>query len=321
MKSKMVCFLVAILVGVTSVGYTQVKDYPKNPIQIVLGHSAGGGIDIFYRLVAEGLARKWKVPVNILNKAQASGAVAADEVARADKDGYTMLGNLVGPLATLTIANPKSPINLLRDFEPIEMHSYAAQVLLVNADSKFKSYDELIDYARKKPGELLCAVSDIGSNLHLEMLLFQRSSNVKFTLVHHEGTQEIIAGLLGRHFDTGYVNDVVATPFVAAGKMRAIVSDIKSPLGCPTFAEKGYPQVNLPPIMALMGPKGLPPAIIKTWEDAIGEIVKDPNFAASMKKLNYTITMTVGREKLAKAIKEEFDKYARFTPEELGWKK
>ena len=321
MKRKILCFLVVILVGVTSVGYAQAKDFPKKQITIVLGHGAGGGVDTFFRLFAEKLKNKWDVPVNILNKPEATGAIAADQVARADADGYTMLGNLIGALATLTVANPKSPIHVVRDFEPIMMNTYVAQVMYVNTDSKFKSIEEVIDYAREKPRELLVAVSDIGSNLQLEMLLLQRAANVEFTLVYHEGTREILTGLLGKHYDVGYANDVVGTPFVMAGQMRALASDIKSPLGCPTFAEKGYPVVNLPPIAGLLGPKGLPPDIIKMWKDAATEIVNDPDFVAATKKLNYTIVATIETEELAKRFKEEVDKFSQFTAEELGWKK
>jgi tripartite-type tricarboxylate transporter receptor subunit TctC len=73
--------------------------------------------------------------------------------------------------------------------------------------------------------------------------------------------------------------------------------------------------------MGLLGPKGLPPAIIKTWEDTLKTILKEPTFIASMNKLSYNINMVMGAENLSKRLKEEMDKCARFTPEELGWKK
>jgi len=321
MKVKMLCLLVVVLVGLTSVGYSQVRDYPKKQIQIVVGHQAGSAIDVFYRLLGEEAGRMWKVPVNIINKPAASGSLGANEVANSEKDGYTLFGTLVGQLASLSVANPKSPVHILRDFDPIEMHSYAAQVVIVKADSKFKGLEEVVEEARKRPGELLCGVTQMGSNLHLEALLLNRLAKINITLIHQEGPPAIVTGVLGGHFDLGFNNDVVARPYVTAGKMRVLVSDIKSSLGCPTFADKGYPQINMFPVMALMGPKGLPPAAIKTWEEALDVILKDPKFTASVTKLGFNISMTTGTEKLNKRLREEVENYSRFTPEELGWKK
>jgi tripartite-type tricarboxylate transporter receptor subunit TctC len=321
MKAKTIWLLVAILVGLTSVGYAQVKDYPKKPIQIIVGHPPGGGIDTFYRLLAEQVSKTWNVPVNLVNKPAASGAIAGSEVANAEKDGYTLFAILINQLASLSVGNPKSPVHMLHDFDPIEVHTYAAQVMLVKADSKFKSFDDLVDYSRKKPGEVLCAVPQVGSSMHLVALLLNRQAKLNMTLVHLDGPPEIATGILGGHFDVGFLNDVVAKPHVTAGKLKAIVSDIKSYLGVPTFAEKGYPQIDLPTVMGLLGPKGLPPAIIKTWEDTLKTILKEPAFIASMNKLSYNINMVMGAENLSKRLKEEMDKCARFTPEELGWKK
>ena len=151
------------MVGLSSVGYPQVVEYPKKPIQIVVGHAAGSAIDVFYRLLGEEVGRLWKVPVNIVNKPTASGSLGANEVANSDKDGYTLFGTLVGQLASLSVANPKSPVHILRDFEAIEMHSYSAQVIFVRADSEFKSLEAIVEHARKKPGELLCGVTQMGS--------------------------------------------------------------------------------------------------------------------------------------------------------------
>jgi tripartite-type tricarboxylate transporter receptor subunit TctC len=321
MKAKVFCLLVAILFGFASTGYAQVRDYPKKQIQILIGHTAGSAIDVFYRLLAEEASKMWKVPVNSVNKPVASGSVAASEVANSEKDGYTLYGTLVGQLASVSIGNPKSPVHILRDFDPIEMHSYAANVLYVRVDSPFKSLEEIIDYARKKPGELLCGITQMGSNIHLDALLLNRLAKVDITLIHQDGPPEVMTGVLGGHFNLGWTNHVLATPHVTAGKIRVLASDIKCPLGVPTFADKGYPQIDLSPVMSLMGPKGMPPTVIRAWEDVLNTVMKDPRFLASINKLGFVINMSTGTEKLNELLKEEMVRYSRFTPEELGWKK
>jgi tripartite-type tricarboxylate transporter receptor subunit TctC len=320
MKGKTFCLFVAILFCLTAVCHAQVRDYPKKPIQILVGHTASSAIDVFYRLAAEEASRTWKVPVNIVNKPAASGSVAASEVANADKDGYLLFGTLVGQLASLSVGNPKSPVHILRDFDVIEMHYYAANVIFVRADSPFKSLGELVDYARKKPGELIAGITQMGSNIHLDALLLNRLAKIDMTLVHQDGPPEVLTGVLGGHFNVGWTNHVLATPQVAAGKIRVLAADMKCPLGVPTFAEKGY-RIDLVPVMGLFGPRGMPPTVVKTWDDALKTMMKDPKFQASMTKLNFVIDMTTGADKLDKLLKEEVARYSRFTSEELGWGK
>jgi tripartite-type tricarboxylate transporter receptor subunit TctC len=324
MKKCVVTVSVLALLIFGSVGLLlgAAREYPSKPIQIILPHSAGGGIDLYLRLVSEELTKRWKVPVNVINKPGGGGAVAAGEVANAEKDGYTMLGMLLTQIASMTAANPKSPVNLLRDFDPIEVNSYASLVIVTRSESNLKSADDLIKYAKEKPGELIMGTSEVGSTIHLDALLFNRAANIKITIVPHQGTSEITPNVLGGHYQLGFINDVLAKPHLEAGKMRALISDLHSPrLNCPTFTEKGYPQVNLANFMSVLGPKGLPPAIIKVWTDTLESIVKDPSFVSAYSKLGYNIQMTTGTEKLNRLLKEEVTKYSTFTPEELGWKK
>ena len=318
---RVVCATVLVC-SVAGLAYPAGKEYPNKPIQIILPHSAGGGIDIYLRLVSEELTKRWKVPVNVINKPGGGGAVAASEVANSEKDGYTILGMLLTQIASMTAANPKGTVNLLRDFDPIAVNSYVAVTIVTRTESEFKSFDDLLKYVREKPGEVIMGTSEVGSTIHLDSLILNRVANIKITLVPLQGTSEIIPNVLGGHFQLGFINEVLAKPHIQSGKMRALVSDIPSPfLNVPTFADKGYPQVNIANIMSVLGPKGLPPAVLKTWQETLEAILKDPNFVAAYKKLGYNINMITGAEKLNKFLKDEVDKLSKFTPEELGWKK
>jgi tripartite-type tricarboxylate transporter receptor subunit TctC len=320
MKVKKICLLLAILVGLTSISYAQVRDYPKKPIQIIAGHGAGTSVDVFYRMLADYVSKTWNIPVNVVTKPGSSGIIAYNEVANAEKDGYTLMAGLAGQLASVSIANPKSPVHILRDYDPIEIHTSAVTIMFAKADSPFNSLEDVINYARKKPGELISSVAQIGSNSHLEMLQLIRLAKVDITLVHLPGPPEMIAGVLGGHFHFGWGNSSNLMPFISAGKIKPLVSDAKSPLGIPTFEEKGYP-ISLPFLMYLMGPKGIPPTVIESWEDALHKAMNDPKFQATYSKLGFIIEMTTGTEKLNKFLKEVVATYSRFTPEELGWKK
>jgi tripartite-type tricarboxylate transporter receptor subunit TctC len=109
MKWKAICLAAVILFSLTPVCNSQVKDYPKKPIQFIVGHQAGSTIDVFYRMLGEEVSRIWKVPVSAVNKVTASGSVAAGEVANSDKEGYTLFATLIGQLASVSVANPRVP--------------------------------------------------------------------------------------------------------------------------------------------------------------------------------------------------------------------
>jgi tripartite-type tricarboxylate transporter receptor subunit TctC len=199
------------------------------------------------------------------------------------------------------------------------MHTYAANVMFVRADSSFKTFDDVLDNARKKPGELIAGITQMGSNLHLDALLLNRLAKVDMTLVHQDGPPAVLTGVLGGHFNIGWNNHVFCTPHAAAGKIRVLASDMKCPFAVPTFTEKGYP-IDLISVMGLLGPKGMSPAAVKAWEDVLKIVLKEPRFQAFIAKNGFIMTMTTGKDNLSRMMKEEVVRYSRFTPEELGWK-
>src|SRR6267378_4581236 len=143
--------------GSSPILYSQ--GFPNKPIELVVSSSPGGGVDLVFRLIAEELAKNLKTQVNVVNQTAGAGAIAAEKVAGARKDGYTLLGSLLGQVATMTVANPKAPANLLRDFQPIAiLHGYAAVIMLGRADAEFKNLKDVVSQAQKKPGDLIVAV-------------------------------------------------------------------------------------------------------------------------------------------------------------------
>lgn len=323
MRNKVFSFVAMMIFCVfISAAFCEEKGYPNKPIQILIPHSAGGAVDLFIRLVSNELTAIWKVPVTVINKPAGGGAIAAIEVAKAEQDGYTLLGANIGQVAIQTAANPNGPFNLVRDYDGVQVSTYSALCIMTRIESKFKSFEDIITIGREKPGEPICGASQVGSNIYLEALLLNRYAKIKMTLIPLEGTSEIVPNVLGGHFDIGYTSEVVAKPHVASGKMRVLISDYRSLFpDVPTFAEKGYPQINLPASIGLVFPKGVAPSINKAWENILGTIIKKPSFIESCNKLGYKINMVTGKQKLDKVLREEVEKYSRFTPEELGWKK
>src|SRR5437870_12545085 len=142
MKLKLIIVVLGLCAASPAV-YGQ--PFPNKPIELVVSSSPGGGVDLVFRLIADDLAKNLKTQVNVANQTAGAGAIAAEKVAAARKDGYTLLGSLLGQVATMTVANPKAPANLLRDFQPLAiLQGYAAVIILGRADAEIKTLKDLV---------------------------------------------------------------------------------------------------------------------------------------------------------------------------------
>lgn len=319
---KLTFLIVAAAVfGLSPLLYGQ--NFPTKPIELVVSSSPGGGVDLIFRLIAEELAKNLKTQVNVSNQPAGAGAIAAEKVAAAPKDGYTLLGSLLGQVATMTVANPKAPVNLQRNFEPIAiLHGYAAVIMLGRADSDIKTLKDLVAQAQKKPGDLIVAVGPVGTSLALEVELLKRAAKIDITSLPFAGSAQAITNLLGGHVNFAMASDVAARPHIQAGKLIALAVDVESAVlpDVPTFAKQGYPQVNLLASVAFLAPKGPPEATAKTLAEAIRKAVEEPKLKENLKARGYNIDLRTTAADVTKLVKEEMDKYSRFTPQDLGWK-
>lgn len=326
MKTKILSlfFLVVLLVtGANSTSYAKEEEYPSKPIQILVAARAGGGIDLFFRLLSEELTKFWKVSINVANEGGSGGTVGADRVMKARKDGYSVLGILVASICSMTVAQPGEPISLLRDFDPILTNmGYAATVYCVRSDSNFKTFKDVINFAKENPGKLIFGTGSPGGEFFLEWTLLQRAAKVNIPTLKLSSA-EMIPQLLGGHVQMCGTSEVAAKPYIDSGRMRGLVVDVKSSAfpNLPTLSEIGYPEdINVVSSLTLMGPKGLPPAILKVWENALQVIVKGPTFNTSLKKVGFSNNSETNPEKMKNTLQRELEKYKQFTPEELGWK-
>lgn len=320
MKLKTLILIWAVL-GLSPALYAQ--NFPNKPIELVVSSSPGGGIDLIFRLIAEELTKTLKTPVNVVNQPAGAGAIAAEKVARAQKDGHTLLGSLLGQVATMSVANPKAPANLVRDFQPIAiLHGYAAVIMLGRADGEFRNLKDVVSQAQKKPGDLIVAVGPPGTSLTLEVELLRRAAKIDITSLPFAGSAQAITNLLGGHVNVAMASDVAAQPHIKAGKLIGLAVDVESAVlpDVPTFAKQGYPQVNLLASVAFLAPKGLPDSTARTLADAIRKTVEEAKLKENLKARGYNVDLRTSAADLNKLIKEEIEKYSRFTPEDLGWK-
>ena len=259
----------ALLSGAPAVAQT----YPSKPIRLVVGYSAGGGNDLIARIVAAKLQEKLGQPIVVDNKPGAQSIVAAELVAKAQPDGYTLLVAPSGPMTINPAVYAKLPYDPMKDFAPISLLAEFPLLLVVGADQPIKSVRELIDYGRANPGKANYASSATPFQLAAE--LFNQRTGSKFQHIPYRGSgdaaQAVASGqVLMTIADTG----PIAGP-LSAGKLRAlaITADKRDPAfpDVPTLAEAGVPNMTISLWTGLVAPAGTPNEIVARLNKAIAE--------------------------------------------------
>ncbi len=271
--------LICIHTGlIVNVGYAQTK-YPNRSITIVVSNPPGGGTDAFARYIAQGLTNKLGQPVIVENKAGANGSIAAEYVARAAPDGYTIL---LGYTAThgISPALLKQKYDPIKDFEPIGMIAFSPTLLVANSALPIKNTKELIAYIQSKPNTISYASAGNGSAPHFAGELFKLATGTDILHIPYKGASpgvmDTIAGTTQLMFPSLYT----AYPQVVAGKLKALgiagAKRSKVMPQVPTLTEQGIPDVNVDQWYGLFAPAKTPPAVIKLLNEEMNLILKDP---------------------------------------------
>jgi tripartite-type tricarboxylate transporter receptor subunit TctC len=264
--------------------------YPTRPITIIVPFPPGGIADLTARPLAAALERGFKQPVVVSNKAGAAGAVGMQSVAIARPDGYTLLLGLVSisiiPEVDALFGRP--PAFTREQFVGIARLNADPPLLVANAAMPWKSVEELLEDARKRPGEITYASSGIygASHVPLEMLL-HAAGGLKMRHLPTTGGGPATTAVLGKHAALWASPPALAVPHVKAGKLRPLAtwgaSRLASFPDVPTLRELGY-DVEYSLWAGLFAPGGVPAGVVKALREATRQAVADPDFKAAMDK-------------------------------------
>jgi len=267
-------------------------DYPSRPVKIVVAFAPGQSGDILARTVAESLARVWGgKPVVVENRPGAGGAVGAQYVARSAPDGYTLLLGSTGPVAIAPQLVKTAGYDPHKDFTPVAMLINAPQIMVVTTRSPYKTVQDVIDDARRRPGQLSYGTGGVGSMSNLTMEILNHDAGLNIVHVPYRGAgpayTDLLAGRLQVMFDTA----PAAMGYVKAGQMRFLaVSSIKrlSILpDVPTLDEAGVKGFDANGSLGILGPAGLPPAIVEKLNQGLRQAVADPRVATALTELGF----------------------------------
>ena len=275
-------------------------DYPSRPISLMVPSIAGGGTDVGARILAAAAEKKMGQPLVVVNKPGAGTQVGFTELARQKPDGYYLGFVLLPAINTIILDPERKAIFNIDSFVPIINQVLDAGLIWVRAGSPYKTLNDLIEDARKRPGEIRASTTGILSDDHLAILMMEQAAGIKFRIVHFDGGPQQLTATLGSQVDVSFDNVGVITSKIKGGMVRALaVTDrerSKFLPDVPTTHELGYPTVISSSTRGVMGPRGLPAPAIKKVQEVFLEAMKSPEHMEKMDIAALAVKPMVGEE-------------------------
>lgn len=282
--SALLCALAAVVPG--SLPATA-QSYPSRPVTLVVPFTPGTGIDIIARTLGQRLGEKWGQGFVVDNRPGASGNIGAAAVAKATPDGYTLMVTATS-LVTNAAVNKNVPYDPLRSFEPISLVATGTMSLLVSNDTPAHTVEELVSYAKQRPGELTYASSGNGTPQHLSMELFKLEAGVDLTHIPYKGSAGAVIDTVAGRVNAMFIPIHTALPHLQRKQLRmlAIVAPERSPVvpNVPTMKEAGLPGIQIENWYGILAPAGTPAEIIATLSAEINAQLASPQVNAILAK-------------------------------------
>ena len=297
----------ALLGGIASsnFAFAQAKDFPSHPIRMVVPFAAGGGVDVFARLIAEKLKETKGYTVVVENRGGANGTVGGNVVKLAEPDGYNILFSAgTHVMARAVMKSP--PYDPIEDFTPIARAGEAPMMLVIAPKLPQKRIADIVSDARKQPEKWTFATSALGSPGYLAIVAFNKLANLNLMIIPYRGTAPGLTDVAAGHVQLMIDPVLALLPMAQGGQVQAIAvtSANRSSLApdIPTAAESGLPGLDQATWYGVWGPKGMPTQLVSKMNADINEAVKALAASGQLAK--------VGVEAVAETPKQ-FDDFAR----------
>jgi tripartite-type tricarboxylate transporter receptor subunit TctC len=320
MRLARICFFVLALTLVLGfeawAADVKKEEYPVKPITLLVAYEPGSTADLLVRPLAEKAAARLGVPIVIVNKPGAGGAIGGKEIHDAKADGYT-LGAYNG-----MVHNKLQGLHPFdhRSFDMIGVYNTSPSVIIVNAERPWKSAKELIDYAKAHPREVKAATSSKGGLFWVSAVVFEKATGVKLNLIPQTGAGAMVTlQVAGGHVDIGFQDIPTAKSQLAAGKVKLLAvfspKRLEEYPDVPTLAELGY-NVETRVLRAILAPRGIPSAAYQKLVAAFGQAAQDAEYVRFARQQD-TIPLWLASEEGARAFDDE-QKLLRPVIEEAG---
>jgi tripartite-type tricarboxylate transporter receptor subunit TctC len=255
--------------------------YPSQPIKYIVPVAPGGGSDLIGRALAEQLAKVLGQPVVVENIGGGGGVIACQTTARSAPDGYTLMQGYVATHGT-SPATRKVPYDPLKDFTPIGMIGSTPNVLVVNTNTSVMSVADLVAYLKKNPARLSYGSAGVGSLTHLTGELFKLQTDTFMVHIPYRGIAPATTDLLSGQTQVMFPGLTAALSFIKSGRLKAlaVTGSRRHPAlpDVPTMDESGLKGFDAQQWYGVVGPAGLPPAVVKHLNDAMATVLNQADF-------------------------------------------
>ena len=308
------CALVAsVMLGLTP--HVAAQNYPVRPVTVVAPYAAGGGADLVARLMAQKLGERLKQSFVVENRLGAGGVIAANSVAKATPDGYTLFMGTSTQLAIQVTLHKSLPYDPATDFIPIALVASVPFVLTVNPALPVQSATDLIKLAKQKPGQLTFGTSGIGGPPHLFTVLFDTMTGIEMTHIPYKGTAQAITDVVGGHVPVIFSDLAPAVPLIRDGKLRALgVSSAVRFAGTPEIpplAEVGVPGFDAVAWLALVAPAATPRDIVDKLHAEMAAIMAQPDVQQRVIELGNIPLTSPPVAELQRYVKSEIGRWGK----------
>ena len=294
------------------------QSYPAKPIRMVIGFPPGGGTDILGRIVAARMGESLKQQIVPDNRGGASGQIAAELVAKAPPDGYTVMMAHIAAISILPSLYAKLPYDPVKDFAPISLVAISPQLVVAHPSLPVKSIKDLIALAKKRPGEIYYASVGNGTVQHLAGELFNLQAGVKMIHVPFKGGGPSALNLVAGHVQLSFDVIPVVINYVKAGRLKpiAVTSAKRTPLmpDVPTVNESGLKGFDLSTWWGLVAPAGASKDVIARLHSETVKALQLPDVKERYAQ-NGADPVGNSPEEFSAFIRNERDKYARIVRE------
>ena len=257
-------------------------DYPAKPIRFLVGAAPGGGTDFMARLVAQKLNEAWGQPVIVDNRIGATGLIAMEMLAKATPDGYTLIVFNVGHMMSAHLAR-KVAFDPVKDFAPVSLMADGTTLLGIHPSIPARTVREFVAYAKSRPGKLNYGSGGIGGIQHLSTELLKREAGIDLVHVPYKGSGPGALALVSGQVEVFLTNLLALVPLAKNGKVTALAVSGNKRVSVlpdvPTFAEAGYPGVNVSLWQGVFAPAGTPAVIISKLSSTLAASVNTPEVA------------------------------------------
>ena len=273
----------ALLVSLATPAFAQSPDpnWPSKPIHMIVPLPAGSAVDLVARLIGQKIGARLGQTVIVEDRPGASGAIGTEALARAAPDGYTLGMATTTTLATAPVLNPKLPYDPVKDIAPVALVGVSPYVLVAYPGVPAKNLQELIALAKAKPGSLSYSSVGEASLAHLGGLLLSSMTGIQLTHVPYKSSTHAVIDLNEGRIDLQFGIIPTTLQFIRTGKLRALAVSTEKRLeelpDVPTFEEAGLKGFDVSLWFAVVGPKGLPPAIVARLNREIAAAIAEPD--------------------------------------------